>query len=41
MQILIGCLALGMLACAVMAIRANRLVVSALWLAALSALVQG
>jgi len=38
MQILIGCLALGMLACAVMAIRANRLVVSALWLAALSAL---
>jgi NADH:ubiquinone oxidoreductase subunit 6 (subunit J) len=38
MQILIGCLALGMLACAVMAVRASRLVVSSLWLAGLSAL---
>jgi NADH:ubiquinone oxidoreductase subunit 6 (subunit J) len=38
MQILIGCLAFGMLACAVMAIRASRLVVSSLWLTGLSAL---
>jgi uncharacterized MnhB-related membrane protein len=38
MQILDVCLALGMLACAIMAIRASRLLVASLWLAALSAL---
>jgi NADH:ubiquinone oxidoreductase subunit 6 (subunit J) len=38
MQILVGCLALGMLSCAILAVRASRLVVSSLWLAALSAL---
>jgi NADH:ubiquinone oxidoreductase subunit 6 (subunit J) len=41
MQILVGCLAFGMLACAVMAIRASRLVVSSLWLAGLSVLLAG
>jgi uncharacterized MnhB-related membrane protein len=38
MGILIGCLAFGMLSCAILAIRASRLVVSSLWLAALSVL---
>jgi NADH:ubiquinone oxidoreductase subunit 6 (subunit J) len=32
------CLVLGMMACAIMAIRASRLIVASLWLAALSAL---
>jgi uncharacterized MnhB-related membrane protein len=38
MEILYGCLIAAMLACAIFAIRASRLVVSSLWLAALSAL---
>ena len=38
MSILVGCLAFGLLCCAVFAIRARRLVASSLWLAALSAL---
>jgi NADH:ubiquinone oxidoreductase subunit 6 (subunit J) len=38
MMILVGCLALGMVGCAILAIRSSRLVVSSLWLAALSAL---
>jgi NADH:ubiquinone oxidoreductase subunit 6 (subunit J) len=38
MTILYGSLALGMVACAILAIRSSRLVVSSLWLAALSAL---
>jgi NADH:ubiquinone oxidoreductase subunit 6 (subunit J) len=41
MQILVWSLALGMLACAVMAIRASRLVVSSLWMAGLSVLLAG
>jgi NADH:ubiquinone oxidoreductase subunit 6 (subunit J) len=39
MMILYGGLTLGMVACAVLAIRSSRLVVSSLWLAALSAIV--
>jgi uncharacterized MnhB-related membrane protein len=38
MEILYGCLVCGMVACAILAIWTSRLVVSALWLAALSAL---
>jgi NADH:ubiquinone oxidoreductase subunit 6 (subunit J) len=38
MMILYGCLTLGTVACAILAIRSSRLVVSSLWLAALSAL---
>ncbi len=38
MEILYGVLVAGMLACAILAIRASRLVASALWLALLSAL---
>jgi uncharacterized MnhB-related membrane protein len=38
MMILYGCLVLGMMACAILAIRASQLVASSLWLAALSAL---
>jgi NADH:ubiquinone oxidoreductase subunit 6 (subunit J) len=38
MEILYACLTLGMVACAILAIRSSRLVVSSLWLAVLSAL---
>ena len=38
MEILYGCLIAAMLVCAILAVRASRLVVSSLWLAALSAL---
>jgi uncharacterized MnhB-related membrane protein len=38
MEILYACLTLGMVACAILAIRSSRLLVSSLWLAALSAL---
>jgi NADH:ubiquinone oxidoreductase subunit 6 (subunit J) len=38
MIILYGCLVLAMIACAILALRASRLVASSLWLAALSAL---
>jgi uncharacterized MnhB-related membrane protein len=38
MEILYGCLLLGILACAVLAIRSSRLLVASLWLAVLSAL---